>query len=97
VLAGLRPKKQVMVVSKIGANFDASFLQILGMESEILWESDITPTHVRSNHLDILSYSYCGNKVQILVQMIRSKIRPSFFKNGHFSKSKKNKICAVKT
>jgi hypothetical protein len=25
-------------------NFDASFRQILGMESEILWESEITPT-----------------------------------------------------
>jgi hypothetical protein len=27
-----------------GTNFDASFRQILGMESEIVWESEITPT-----------------------------------------------------
>jgi hypothetical protein len=65
VLAGLRLKKQLMVVSKItfevwsliwffpshqdGANFDASFRQILGMESEILWESDIRATLERSS------------------------------------------------
>jgi hypothetical protein len=29
-----------------GANFDASFRQILGMESEILWEYEITSTLV---------------------------------------------------
>jgi hypothetical protein len=36
---------QSRIVARMdGANFDASFRQILGMESEILWESEITPT-----------------------------------------------------
>jgi hypothetical protein len=40
------PVKPTRIVARDGANFDTSFRQILSMESEILWESDITPTLV---------------------------------------------------